>query len=380
MTFPPRGWLGSLSRMGLASLTVVVAVILPPAGRAGAHQPGDDLAAIRRQLAEATRKATGVLDQLRALDVRIYQVGQSIAADEREAARLESRIRSAQRKTRELEDRLQAARTSSNARARRIYKSGPDTFLAGLLSVRTFAELPRVSRFWEILAEQDGRIILRSSRLKAELADQKADLAGSVQALRARTERLDGLRERLRSSREDRAGTLERLRPAIESALAAERAILAARAAPVRAEGGPCPSGGARQAEADRKLAALLDWYAPAAGTEPFMPPRLSPTGILSTGAASWYGPRFDGCRASSGATFRANQMTAASLSLPFGTLVKVTLGSRSAVVVITDRGPYVEGRVLDLSAAAAEAVGLSGVREIRMEILVPSEPAPPFP
>jgi rare lipoprotein A len=72
--------------------------------------------------------------------------------------------------------------------------------------------------------------------------------------------------------------------------------------------------------------------------------------------------------------------MTAASLSLPLGTILKVTFGGKAAVVVITDRGPYVEGRVLDLSQAAARAVGLRGVGEVRMEILLPNEPAPPFP
>lgn len=109
------------------------------------------------------------------------------------------------------------------------------------------------------------------------------------------------------------------------------------------------------------------------------MPSKLGPTGVITTGDASWYGPGFDGCRSASGATFRASQMTAASVILPLGTLLKVTRGGRAVVVVITDRGPYAHGRVLDLSQAAAQAIGL-GAGAVNMEILLPTEPAPPFP
>lgn len=110
------------------------------------------------------------------------------------------------------------------------------------------------------------------------------------------------------------------------------------------------------------------------------MPAKLGPTGVVTNGGATWYGPGFDGCRSASGATFKAVQMTAASLSLPMGTLLKVVFGGKAVVVVITDRGPYSGGRILDLSQAAARSIGLSGVGEVSMEILLPGEPAPAFP
>lgn len=130
----------------------------------------------------------------------------------------------------------------------------------------------------------------------------------------------------------------------------------------------------ARQRVLDVKLAALLSWLAGNADQG------LSSTGIVSTGLASWYGPGFDGRRSSSGATYHQEQMTAASLVLPFGTILKVTYNARSVFVVITDRGPYVAPRVLDLSAGASIALGHSGVKTVRMEIMIPVVPAPPFP
>lgn len=77
-------------------------------------------------------------------------------------------------------------------------------------------------------------------------------------------------------------------------------------------------------------------------------------------GGASWYGPGFNGKRAASGEIFNENAMTAAHRSLPFGTKVQVTdqNSGKSIEVVINDRGPYHGKRIIDLSKAAATALG----------------------
>ena len=88
-----------------------------------------------------------------------------------------------------------------------------------------------------------------------------------------------------------------------------------------------------------------------------------------SRGMASWYGPGFHGKRTASGERFHANALTAANKTLPFGSQVRVTneRTGRSVVVRINDRGPYAHGRVIDLSKAAAQAVGISGVGRVTM-------------
>jgi rare lipoprotein A len=78
------------------------------------------------------------------------------------------------------------------------------------------------------------------------------------------------------------------------------------------------------------------------------------------SGIASYYGNE-SGSKTASGQRFNQNALTAAHRSLPFGTKLRVTHGSRSVVVTINDRGPFIRGRVLDLSTAAARAVGLTG-------------------
>ena len=85
-----------------------------------------------------------------------------------------------------------------------------------------------------------------------------------------------------------------------------------------------------------------------------------SGTGHAFSGMASYYGNE-SGSRTASGERFNQNAMTAAHRSLPFGTKVRVTHGGQSVIVTINDRGPFVRGRVLDLSTGAARAIGLTG-------------------
>ena len=87
------------------------------------------------------------------------------------------------------------------------------------------------------------------------------------------------------------------------------------------------------------------------------------------SGVASHYGTE-SGNRTASGQRMNPSAMTAAHRSLPFGTQVRVTHGGQSVVVTINDRGPFVRGRVLDLSTGAARAIGLGGVGMVTAEVL----------
>lgn len=93
----------------------------------------------------------------------------------------------------------------------------------------------------------------------------------------------------------------------------------------------------------------------------------------LERGHASWYGPRFHGRRTASGENYNKYALTAAHKSLPFGTIVRVrslALG-QEVDVRINDRGPFIKGRVIDVSQAAAEALGLmsDGVAQVSLKV-----------
>lgn len=84
----------------------------------------------------------------------------------------------------------------------------------------------------------------------------------------------------------------------------------------------------------------------------------------LERGQASWYGPRFHGRRTASGERYDQRAMTAAHRTLPFGTLVRVRslVSGKEIEVRVNDRGPFMPGRIIDISQAAAEAIGLTGL------------------
>ena len=94
----------------------------------------------------------------------------------------------------------------------------------------------------------------------------------------------------------------------------------------------------------------------------------------VQTGIASWYGPPYHNRRGSNGEIYNMNDMTAAHLTLPLGSIVRVTnlkTGS-TALVRITDRGPFVKGRLIDLSLAAAKKLDVwrAGLVEVKLEVL----------
>ncbi|MEO8020487.1 MAG: septal ring lytic transglycosylase RlpA family protein [Polaromonas sp.] len=96
-------------------------------------------------------------------------------------------------------------------------------------------------------------------------------------------------------------------------------------------------------------------------------------------GKASWYGPRFNGRRTASGERYNMHELTAAHKTLPFGTLVRVRslVNGKEVDVRITDRGPFSRDRVIDLSRAAAEALGMLGLGVKDVLLLVPASTPP---
>lgn len=103
------------------------------------------------------------------------------------------------------------------------------------------------------------------------------------------------------------------------------------------------------------------------------VPPDAKPI-VIETGLASWYGPPYHNRRGSNGQLYNMNAMTAAHRTFPLGSIVRVTnvKTGHAALVRITDRGPFIEGRILDLSLAAARKVDVvqPGVAKVRVELL----------
>ncbi len=153
------------------------------------------------------------------------------------------------------------------------------------------------------------------------------------------------------------------------------------------ASGGPAPACAGR---APSTCAVLLGTLALLGGCRddrprPQPPPPEPAVVAVRTGVASHYAARFSGRRTASGERYDPEALTAAHRTLPFGTRVRVRRAPRGAraigpsvIVRINDRGPYEEGRLIDLSGAAARRLGMLGtIARVRVEVLADAASSP---
>ena len=322
----------------LLALALVFPAAVGPAPRAAAT----DLETVRQRAQRVADEVTELERRLQELRARREELGARIDATDARIGRLETEIG-------RNEQALAAAHSGYVARAVEAYKDGPAADLALLLTARDLASLQDAAEAVGNAAEADVRAL--------------RELLAAVGALERSQASLDERKQELLA---DQAATT-RVTAAIEDALSARRATLARldeevarleRLARIRA---------ARAADPDAAFAELLAPAGPAAE----IPDGYVGTGIVFEGIASWYGPGFEGDATASGQLFDPRLYTAASRDLPFGTLLFVRYGGRGVVVVVNDRGPYIEERILDLSQAAAEALGL-GLGWVTAEIVVP--------
>jgi rare lipoprotein A len=122
----------------------------------------------------------------------------------------------------------------------------------------------------------------------------------------------------------------------------------------------------------ERPVAFLANRPAAVTSRPPFVPPRTTAeTPVASQGLASFY---TEGTRTANGETFNTHELTAAHRTLPFGTRLRVTnvATGRSVTVRVNDRGPYVPGRIVDVSYSAAESLGMvgRGIAKVKLDVV----------
>lgn len=247
-----------------------------------------------------------------------------------------------------------------------IYKNGSGfnfTLLTGANDLNAFMVRMRLLL---MIADADQRalISLRDQKITVAQAKDRMEEMESEQAnlLALQRTQLGELRSQLLAQRR----LLKRISAKIKAIIRArERALAAARAAARRVNK---PSGAAIRA-----IAASVDGYP----GQKFLtaydnPTEYRGTGVKQNGVSSWYGNEFNGRATSSGEAFNENDFTAAHRTLPFGTYLAVRYQGRGIIVRITDRGPFISGRILDLSKRAAYELGIDGIGGVETEIVSP--------
>ena len=248
------------------------------------------------------------------------------------------------------------------ARARnRLEQRAVDAYVHGL--GRAVEDLARPNVYLEAAFAQD-REAIRGLRTAKAAASQAATAADSVRdTSRAAAAELDRQRQELEA-------TIARQDDLDAQVQAAAEVTRRASAQPFVDSFETDPVTIARhRAATQRQQALMARWpFGPVTG----VPSGLKPTGEVLSGPASWYGPGFDGRSTASGAIYDQEGWTCASKELPLGTLLLVSENGRSVLLLVNDRGPYVDGWILDLSHAAAQALRHPGVGVVTAQVLVP--------
>ena len=234
-------------------------------------------------------------------------------------------------------------------RAVEAYKSGPTGDLALLMSARTLDQLFTYAEVQSHIARDDARALDDLVASQEESARAQEELDEHKQSVLVKSARLDEVTTGIRTKIATRRDVLAQLTAEIDHLEEQARAAAA------------------QAAEPDQ---ALLDLLQPS-GPAPGIPDGFAGTGVTFEGIASWYGPGFEGNPTANGDIFDPDLFTAASKELPLGSWLYVEHEGRGVVVLVNDRGPYIDGRILDLSQAAAEAIGITGLGWIEAEILL---------
>ena len=313
------------------------------------------VAALAAGAAPTVARASTAGDDLRAKRAALLT---RIAAQTDEAEQAEAAVVFAQ-------ERQQRAGAALVTARQRLQERAIEAYMFGL--TRSIENLAKPNVYLEDAFKADQRAIadLRAARTATEDAIGGAESASD--ASRAAQNQLEAERSQLEATIADQ----DALDAQLQAAAAARKAAEAAQAAVVdRFETDPAARTRHRVATLNQRALMARYPFGPVGG----IPPGLRAAGQVLTGPASWYGPGFDGKRTSSGEAFDQDALTAAHAYWAFGTRVKVTFlqTGRSVVVRINDRFPTHKGRAIDLSRAAAKAIGLigPGTGVVRLEVV----------
>jgi rare lipoprotein A len=260
---------------------------------------------------------------------------------------------------------LKAAQDTFNERAVWMYKFTGYDELALLLDASSWQDLVSRTAVLASILEVDRRALAEASVLEAQAAFE----ASQLEVLRAQDADLRLLLEQRvelgKSALAEQQQLIEGLDPAGLALVTTQQAAEAKTREAWRKSSIPA---GTRI----RLVKGTVSPYPYSYLVSEFHPRSFATTGITYTAVCSWYGPGFNGRPTASGQLYNQDDFTCASRTLAFGTWLALTRDGKRIVVVVTDRGPYVSGRDLDLSMAAAEALGITGVGTVQVEVVTP--------
>jgi rare lipoprotein A (peptidoglycan hydrolase) len=369
----------------LCSILVLASCALPAsASAAAAPALTPQIVAKQAQAAQVTAQLTTMRSQLAS---RMADLEGATA--QLEATRLDISVTTT--RLAGLESTLASDQARLDARAVHLYTSGGFDTVSVMLGTTSLQDLVARTDLLSLAADNDADLLVAVKAERDSGAQLRRDLQTREAQLVALRTQADAARAQVQAAMAAQQKTLDGLNADV--ALLVQQQQTAQRAADASAAASPrglipvvpYPQLGVATGGGSWMTAATLVPGADAslAGHpgESYLVPKGQATRYVTTGVtfdwiSSTYGNADNAPTPTSAASNRPydqNELTCANKELPFGTLLAVSYGGRHVIVVVTDRGPYIAGRSLDLSTAAANALGFSGVVPVHAEVVVPA-------
>lgn len=354
----------------IAITTVMVMVFSFSASAEPATLPAVDIpfsaesATLLRLDAEIDAATAQALD----MEAEISELNAQIAALDSRLVATSARIASQRQQIARAEAALAEAQVKYDAHVVSVYKRGSVEPISILLTSDSLNDLIGKVSVLTRIAEEDSQVV---NQLNLAAADARYQ-AAALQDIYAQDAELRHLQTGRKAEAERRLHDQEKLvsqlsaqaREALDSARRADAETRA------RWRASSIPVG----TQIPRADATVLPYAERSYLISVYMPGTYRTSGSSFDAVCSWYGPGFNGNGTASGQLFNEDDLTCASRTLPFGTVLALTRGNARVIVYVNDRGPFITGRDLDLSKAAAQALGITGVGSVHAEIVVPAE------
>lgn len=384
-----RGLRPSIVSILCALCLVADAFVLPAAASAATSaQLGAQAAAKQAQAAKVRAAMDGMRSDLAARMAEYQRLNEQLGRTRQDVGTLDSKLA-------DLRQTLGSQQAGLNDLAVRMYERDRLDGLTVLFDMRSVNDFVTALDFLTRLGQQDAGVIddVKAARdeqtsVRDSLKRREADIMALQQDVADRRAAIVAELDQQQKALDSLSAAVALLVRQQEAAAAAEaqaRAAAAALAASNPGGGGAIGNvdvgGGGWLGSHSLLLPSAIatvdghpgEQFVSAAG----QPTHYAPSGLSFDWGCSTYGnadnsPPNSTASASS-RPFHENELTCAHKTLPFGTLLAVSYEGKHVIVVVTDRGPYITGRSLDLSTAAARAIGLPGVATVHVEIVVPA-------
>jgi rare lipoprotein A (peptidoglycan hydrolase) len=353
-------------RRSVVGLVVVLAIALCGAPAAAAPSTGTQLQTAQEQASAAQSK----LERMRS-ELQSGISGYDSAAGKLAATR--AKIASNTAKLAKLDQSVEDGQNHLATRASFQYRTGTPGMIDVLFGASSFEDFSSRLYVFSEIVKQDAALLSSLKAQRAEAVALRADLKSREAAQVSQLEQVSSHRQSVQQQVNAQDRYLDSLSTEVAGLVAAQDKARSATAiqpssTPARA---PAPSK-APVSKAGAIVFATVEGrsgkYAVVSGDKL----TYRPTGVKFSGVTTMYGNSDNGSGTSSGRRFDENEFTCAHRTLPFGTRLAVSKGSKRVIVTVTDRGPFTPGRILDLTTRSARYLGVDGVGTVNVEIVQP--------